>query len=161
MHLHFNSLRKIPEKEISFYQQLDKLLPAEKKSKYTVLLLGDFNAQTWSGYQLYKGNMSKLGQGPLNNNGEYLLNTSQDNNMLTTKICFPHKLMHDTTWTSPQRKGNVNDHDGTIKHNPYRNQIDYIIIMKSQRSFKTNSCCYCGSESQANHKFIKSQMRFE
>ena len=88
---------KDPKKTDEFYQRLDKLIAAEKKSKHTVILIRDFSAKTGSGYQLYKDNMGKHEEDQLNSNGKYLLNTLRGNDTLITNNCFPHKLSHDST----------------------------------------------------------------
>ena len=50
---------KEPQKRDEFYQTLDKILDKEKKSKNVVILMGDMNAKTGTGYKDYKANMEK------------------------------------------------------------------------------------------------------
>ena len=57
---------------------------------------------------------------------------TKENNLILTKTLFCHKLSHRTTWTFIER---VNPHlsiDGTVRRNPYRNQIDYIVANTSK-----------------------------
>lgn len=152
---------KDPKTTDEFYQRLDKLIAAEKKSKHTVILIRDFSAKTGSGYQLYKDNMGKHEKDQLNSNGKYLLNTLRDNDTLITNNCFPHKLAHHSTWISPQGNGNISHHDATIRHNPYGNQTVYIIVKKSQGCLLTDSRSLGGFESQTDHRLVKMQMKLD
>ena len=123
----------------TFYNEIDKILTKEKRSKHTLVLLGDFNAKTGSGHNIYKENMNRYGKGELNSNGEYLLNVLRDNEMVITNTFSPIKLSHRTTWTAPERRSDIKHHDGSIRRNPIRNQIDYIITKINHRRLVSNS----------------------
>ena len=148
-----------PEKREAFFEELDNIISKEKKSKNTVIMLGDFNAKTGSGYQIYKENMGKYGKGKMNSNGEYLLNVLRENDMVITNTLFPHKLSHRTTWTAPERKGGIKHFDRTARRNPIRNQIDYIIIKTKQRMLVTDARSYGGCEIYTDHKLVKMTMK--
>ena len=152
---------KKPEKREEFYETLDKILYKEKKSKNTVILLGDMNAKTGTGYQQYSENMGKYGKGMLNNNGKHLLDLAKRNEMLLTNTIFPHKKAHRTTWTAPERKKDVLHHDGTKRKNPYRNQIDYILVKCNHRRLITNSRSYAGIETETDHKLVIMNMNLD
>ena len=78
-----------------FYDQLDSLI-SKSKNKDNVIILGDFNAKTGTGYKFYKENMGKFGKGNLNSNGEHLLEFANRNRLILTNTLFRHKLAHTT-----------------------------------------------------------------
>ena len=63
----------------------------------------------------------------LNSSGEHLLEYAKKYDLVLTNTTFNHKICHRTTWTAPQRNADHHHYDGTIRRNPYRNQIDYIL----------------------------------
>ena len=73
-----------------------------------------------------------------------MLQYAKENNLVLTNTLFPHKLGHQTTWTSLERIKPHLTHDGTTQHNPYRNQIDYIIIKNMHKVLIKNSRSYGG-----------------
>ena len=77
--------------------------------------------------KITKKSISKYG------NGKQLLELAKNNDMLLTNTTFPHKMAHRTTLTAPDLIVDRKRYDGTTRRNPYRNQIDYIIVKNSQR----------------------------
>ena len=63
-----------------------------------------------------------------------------------------HKLSHRTTWTAPMRQFNTKD--GSVRRNPIRNMIDYIITRKNIKHCVTNSRSYGGIETDSDHKLV-------
>ena len=120
------------EKDITktekLYSDLNNLINNIPKRK-EILIAGDFNAKTGSSNKLYPENLGIYGKGLTNQNGEFLLNFCSRNNLCLTNTFFKHKLCNITTWESPDYK-NKKHRDGTVRRNPYRNQIDYIITKK-------------------------------
>ena len=83
--------------------------------------------------------MDEHGKSQLKINGEYLLNTLQDINILIINTCFPRNLAHYTTCIFSQSNGDINDQDNAMRQNRYRNQLYYIFVNKSQKCIATNS----------------------
>ena len=83
------------------------------------------------------------------------------NDLVLTNTLFPHKLAHRKTWTS---SGLVNPHltyDGSTRRNPYRNQIDCIIIKNMHKVFIKNSRSYGGISIQTDHKLVKATLKLD
>ena len=59
-----------------------------------------------------------------------MVNILRENEMTITNTLFPYKMSHRTKWTAPERVNDIKHFDGTIRKNPFRNQIDYIIVKK-------------------------------
>ena len=111
---------KNPELRDEFYEILEGLI-SSIPNRDEILLAGDFNAKTGSGYEEFSENMDKFGKGELNNSGRYLLEMCRKTNMYLTNTTFNHKLCHRTTWTARFRK--FKTWRGEERKNPVRNQI--------------------------------------
>ena len=106
--------------------------------------------------------MGKFGKGKLNTNGEFLLETALKYELVISNTLFQHKMTHRTTWECPERKTEHNDQTtGTTRRNPYRNQIDYILIKTKHRNLVTNSRSYGGIETYTDHKLVKANLRIK
>ena len=140
--------------------QLDKTVK-NISSRNIVLILGDSNAKTGSGWSEFPGNMGKFGKGLINSSGRILLEFLAKQDMFLTNTTFNHHIAHRTTWTAPER---INQHiskDGTPRRNPYRNQIDYVIVKKNtHRSFVTDSRSHGGISTYTDHKLVKATITF-
>ena len=120
---------KQPEKREAFYDLLEQQIKSVN-DKDILVIGGDFNAQTGSGYKRYPNNMGKFGKGKLSDNGYELLDMcAARNDLILTNTKFNHKLAHRTTWQAPERESAMH-HEGNPKRNPTRNQIDYVIVRK-------------------------------
>ena len=65
----------------------------------------------------------------INENGEKLIELCSLHNLRITNTFFKHKPIYQTTWTSPTKHKNVIDSKSKLpRRNPYRNQIDYILV---------------------------------
>ena len=106
-------------------------------SRNIVLILGDFNAKTGSGWSEFPGNMGTFGKGVINSSGRILLEFLTKQDLFLTNTTFNHKIAHRTTWNAPERIYPHNSNDGTPRRNPYRNQIDYVIMKNAHKSFVT------------------------
>ena len=69
-------------------------------------------------------------------------------------------MSHRTTWEMPERP-NSKDRNGEIRRNPYRNQIDYIIIKRRHVSAITNSRSYHNIATQTDHRLVIMNIRFK
>ena len=144
-----------------FYSELEKITLKHVKDKHLLLVIGDFNAKTGSGHTHFPNNIGKYGKGHLNSNGEHLLQYAKENNLVLTNTLFPHKLCHRTTWTSMERTKNHLSSDGKARRNPYRNQIDYIMIKTLYRKLIMDSRSHSGISTPTDHKLVKTKIKLE
>ena len=129
-------------------------------SRSIMLILGDFNAKTGSGWSEFPGNMGTFGKGLINSSGRILLEFLTKQDLFLTNTTFNHKIAHRTIWTAPERINPHNSKDGTPRRNPYRNQIDYVIMKNAHRSFVTDSRSYGGITTYTDHKLVKATITF-
>ena len=125
-----------------------------------MLILGDINAKTGSRWNEFPGNMGTFGKGLIHSSGRILLEFLAKQDMFLTNTTCNHKIAHRTIWTAPER---INQHiskDGTPRRNPYRNQIDYVIVKNTHRSFVTDSMSYGGISTYTDHKLVKATITF-
>ena len=94
---------KNPELREEFYEILEGTIDKVPK-RDEVILAGDFNAKTGSGYNDFKDNMGKFGKGQMNNSGRRLLEMCRKTDLLITNTTFNHKMCHRTTWVAPFRE---------------------------------------------------------
>ena len=80
------------------------------------------------------------------------------NELVITNTLFQHKMPHRTTWECPERKNEHKDKDGGVRRNPYRNQIDYILVRIKHRALITNSRSYNGLETFTDHRLVKANL---
>ena len=125
--------KKEPRTREEFYETLDATINSESKGTI-VVVAGDFNAKTGTGHEIYPEVVGKFGKGEMNENGQQLVDTCYRNELFLTNTTFQHKMAHRTTWVCPERIEPHKNKDGTTRRNPYRNQIDYIIMRKQQRT---------------------------
>ena len=68
-------------------------------------------------------------------------------NLTLTNTIFKQKPNHQTTWTSPIKVSQQNN-----RKNPYRNQIDYIIVKNHQNTTVFDSRSYNSITTTSDHK---------
>ena len=141
-----------------FYETIENIIDKTPK-RDVIILAGDFNAKTGSGWKEYKENMGRHGKGLINSSGKRLLEMCKKNNLFITNTTFKHKKTHITTWTAPYRE--FITYNGEDRRNPIRNQIDYIIMRNEHRKFVTNARSYSGIETYTDHKLVKTEVKFE
>ena len=79
--------------------------------------------------EVYKKSLGKYCIGKINANGMYLLEFAKLHQLKLTNTLFRHKTSHMNTWECPERITPHNDKNtNTVRRNPYRNQIDYILV---------------------------------
>ena len=152
---------KNPNTREEFYRTLSQVSAEVAKSRHMLVTLGDFNAKTGSGHRLYPNNIGKYGKGLMNSNGEYLLEYAKEFDLYLTNTTFPHRMSHRTTWIGPQRNRDFLHHDGTIRKNPYRNQIDYILTKIKHNVFVQNSRSYAGFDTSTDHKLVIAKFKLQ
>ena len=69
----------------------------------------------------------------MNINGEHIVNVPHKNNMIITNTLFNDKMALPNDQDSPRKNRH---HDGTTRRNPFRNEIDYIIVNKTKHRFE-------------------------
>ena len=95
MHTHEKSEQTLELRE-EFYEALDSVI-SKTAERDEIILAGDFNAKTGSGYRDFKENMGIFGKGQINNSGRILLETCRKHDLVITNTLFQHKLTHRTT----------------------------------------------------------------
>ena len=145
---------KHPEQRDAFYEQLDSTVSNFSK-RDLVVVVGDFNAKTGSGKKDYPSNIGQFGKGKLNENGKRLLELANKQDLELANTLFQHKLCHTTIWTAPERANDHRSWDGTIRRNPYRNQIDYILCKNEHRFLLSDARSYGGINISTDHKLVK------
>ena len=135
-----NTVRNPDETRI-FYEQLSSLINSIKQRDALIIIIGgDFNAKTKLQVSEMENQLvvGKYAKNKVNENGNLLTEFCKLHNLLITNTIFKHKPSHQTTWISPLPPT-------FPRKNPYRNQIDYILLRKNvnskifdSRSFNSN-----------------------
>ena len=124
-----------------FYTKLDSVLK-NFKTRHIVILCGDFNAKV--GVRKNDDTIHKIcgsyGEGKSNSNGDSLLNFAKTNNLALTNTFFKHKVVHRTTWISPNGK--------------QKNQIDFILVKRNKELRMVDSRSYGGMHTSSDHKLV-------
>ena len=140
---------KDPKQREDFYDDLNSFIEKEKTG--TLLFIGgDFNAKTGTSNSIHPEVVGKFGKGLTNENGEHLIDMCASNKLLLTNTIFQHKMAHRTTWESPGIHEN--------RRNPYRNQIDYVIVRQQHKLLIKNSRSYSGTNTFTDHRLVKTEI---
>ena len=91
---------KSPEFRENFYNTLEGIIHKTPK-RNSVIVAGDLNAKTGSGYQLFPENMGRFGKGVMNESGKRLLEMCYKEDLILTNTTYNIKQSHRTTWTAP------------------------------------------------------------
>ena len=129
---------KNPEIRDEFYSDISSVLNTISARDIT-LIAGDFNAKTGSAYDeiIYRNAIGRYGKGEVNSNGYHLLDFAVSHNFYLTNTCFKHKPSHITTWQRPEGIADKLDaKSNTVRRNPYRNQIDYILAQNNYKGIQ-------------------------
>ena len=143
---------KNPEQREHFYEELDTLVQNVNK-RDILIIAGDLNAKTGSETDNYTEVLGKFGKGMANENGMALLEFCTRNGLVLTNTKFQHKMAHRTTWEAPERP-NAKDRNGEPRRNPYRNQIDYVIIRKNHMKIVKDSRSFSNIETKTDHRLV-------
>ena len=93
----------------------------------------------------YKDVVGKYTRSNINRNGEMLLEFCKLHNLHLTNTFKKHKPSQLTSWESPL-------HPQKDRKNPYRYQIDYIIMRKQKNLEMIDSRSYCNTLTKSDHK---------
>ena len=139
--------KKCPEQTEKFYDELTSVI--NKINKRDDLVIGaDFNARTkltFNEHKLYQTNVGKYSHSEINENGRFLLDFCKIHDLKLTNTFLKQKPSHQTTWESPIK---IN----AQRNNPYRFQIDYVIIKVNSSIKIRNSRSYNGVRTISDHK---------
>ena len=148
--------KKSPEDTISFYNELSSVIKLTN-SRDMIIIGGDFNAKTKPKdkltMQTFNKNVGTYGKGFINENGQHLLEFAKQQNLKLTNTFFKHKPCHITTWECPSRSNkHLDSNSNKIRRNPYRNQIDYLMVKTNNNIKVYNSRSYGGMKTRSDHK---------
>ena len=148
--------KKSLEDTISFYNELSSVIKLTN-SRDMIIIGGDFNAKTKPKdkltMQTFNKNVGTYGKGFINENGQHLLQFAKQQNLKLTNTFFKHKPSHITTWECPSRSNeHIDSNSNKIRRNPYRNQIDYLMVKTNSNIKVYNSRSYGGMKTRSDHK---------
>ena len=89
------------------------------------------------------------------------LEYAMDNNLVPTYTLFLHKTARSATWISYERVEVHLSSDGTVRHNPYTNQTDYIICKNMHKILPQKWRCYGGTGTKTDQKLFKATFTLE
>ena len=133
----------------SLYHKVEDIMNKLKTPTSITLIGGDFNAKV--GKRLPDDDINCLGRyskGVRNRSGELLIDFCEKNKLYITNTAFQHPARHITTW-SQQR---TNKQTNKVKH--IYNQIDYIIMSRSNSPNLTEARSYAGTETFSDHRLV-------
>ena len=144
---------KNPNITRTFYDKLSSVIQTFK-SREALIIGGDFNAKTKAKPNTYPSNIvGKYAKSDININGEKLIEFCMLHKLKITNTFFKHKAIHLTTWESPVNVTNINDSKtNTPRRNPYRNQIDYILVKNNSNSRTLDSKATISKSTKSDHK---------
>ena len=131
------------------YQDIENLINELKCSTSVTFIGGDFNAKV--GKKLKEEEINCLGQyskGDRNRSGELLIEFCEKNKLFIANTAFQHPARHITTW-SQHRKSKA-----TNKMQHIYNQIDYIMVNKSNVQNLKQARSYAGTETISDHRLV-------
>ena len=149
-----NTVRNPDETHI-FYEQLSSLINSIKQRG--ALIIGrDFNAKTKLQVSETENQhvVGKYAKNKVNENGNLLTEFCKLHNLLMTNTIFKHKPSHQTTWISPLPPT-------FPRKNPYRNQIDYILLRKNMNSKVFDSRSFNSNFTRSDHKPVIAKIRIK
>ena len=118
---------KHPEKTEKVYDEMTTVI--NKINKRNPLIIGgDFNARTklydLNEIEMNKEIVGKYARSKINENGKLLIEFCKIHNLQLTNTFYKHKPSQQVTWISPMKPKNG-------RKNPYRFQIDYLAVRKT------------------------------
>jgi len=129
-----------------FYAQINETLGNISDSD-KIILLGDFNARIGIDNNTWKNVIGNFGTGKCNSNGELLLETCTEHQLVITNTCFKHKDIHKHSWMHPRSK--------------HWHLIDFIITRQSNLSDFMDTRAMRGANCSTDHIMIRSTTRLE
>lgn len=155
--------RKNPEETQRFYDTLTSVVNKVTR-RQTIIIEGAFNAKTKMKSKEDELNkiVGKYAKNEMNENGEKLIEFCNAHNLRITNTFFKHKPIHQTTWTSPAPFKNIMDaQTKTLKRNPYRNQIDYIVVKNNNITKTFDSRAHTTNITNSDHKPVIANIQIQ
>lgn len=134
------------EDKEEFYDRLEQILSKVPKHSMNIVM-GDFNAKVGNDNSNNKREMGRHGLGEMNNNGERLLQTCSEHDLVITGTLFQHKNIHKATWVSPDKKT--------------KNQIDHIMINGKYKKSITDTKVSRGADIASDHYMVISKVKLK
>ena len=129
-----------------FYSRLQTIIDTLSPRDINIVM-GDLNAKVGRDNTGYEEVMGMQGIGEMNDNGERFTNLCATNNLVIGGTVFQHKMIHKTTWISP-------DH-------LTENQIDHICIAKKFRRSLQDVCVKRGADVASDHQLVVSKLKLK
>ena len=133
-----------PDETGIFYEQLSSLINFIKQ-RDALITGGDFNAKT------------KLQVSEMENQllvGNLLIEFRKLHNLLMANTIFKHIPSHQRTWISPLPPT-------FPRKNPYRSQINYILLRKNVNSKIFDSRSFNSNFTRSDHKSVKTKIQIK
>ena len=143
-----------------YYEDLERTINSVNKRDMCIIG-GDQNTKTGMGHKEFPDVIGRYGKGEMNTSGRILAETLLRNNMILCNTMFPHKICHRTTWQAPERVQDHNDRNGDRRRNPYRNQIDYLMLKKEHQTFVNDARSYSGIETFTDHRLVTAKINIK
>ena len=149
-----NTVRNPDETHI-FYEQLSALINSIKQ-RDALIIGGDFNVKTKLQVSEMENQLvvGKYARNKVNENGHLLIEFCKLHNLLITNLIFKHKPSHQTTWISPLPPT-------FPRKNPYRNQIDYVLLRKNMNSKIFGSRSFNSNFARSDHKPVIAKIQIK
>ena len=121
-----------------------------KNKSSIVIVAGDMNATVRK-----KKNETCIGRhskGYKSDNGDYLINLYQNNELLLTNTCFKHEQSYLTTWQQTR----INKESNKTQH--IRKVLDFIMTENQYKHTLLNAQSYSGTYTISDHRLIITTM---
>ena len=132
--------------KLNFYEQLQSEVAATPTHD-VLMAIGDLNAKVGRDNTGREDHMGKHGCGEMNENGELFTDFCGLNGLVIGGTIFPHKEIHKTTWTSPDKKS--------------KNQIDHIAINSRWRTSLLYTRVFRGADIERDHMLVVGRQRLK
>ena len=129
-----------------FYSQLNETLGNISDSD-KIILLGDFNARIGKDCNPWKNVIGNFGTGKYNSNGELLLETCTEHQLVITNSGLKHKDAHKHSWMHPRSK--------------HWHLIDFIITRQRDLHDFLDTRAMRGANCSTDHSMIRTTTRLK
>ena len=129
-----------------FYDDLADVMNLIPRRDFT-LILGDMNAKVGADPSVAPSVMGPHGFGVISDNGDRLTAWATQYELLVGGTIFPHKLIHQYTWTSPNQST--------------RNQIDHILFSKPHRHWVHDVRTKRGADAGSDHELLLAKIKLK
>ena len=152
-----------PEETSKFYDTLSSIIE-KTKNRESVIVGGDCNAKTKMANR--DDNLLRIigkhAKSEININGEQLINFCTLHDLRITNTFFKHRPIHTNTWQSPAPYNNrIDAKTNTPRKNPYRNQIDYVLIKNSKNVKILDSKAIITFSTKSDHKPVIAKVKMK